>query len=520
MSQDANATPPGGQKSTLMVAIPIMAFMGAFMGVIFGVTLASQYTGCQKRTESEKDKPGTSVGNPNEPPLVFHNSTRSWDPPSLAPEWRDMPLIAPSRDPDKTLLPFSYSAQDRIFQFFYESGPQERRTAFWFENRNPKPVTLQLKGLGCSACSGARLASIPPEVTRAYLQRSALAALPIGAFNPFGVGLADPAADFAHLDWTAYKFSEDRNATYKVRAGPEAPDKWTAQWGILEFTFTVNTSPKIPLWTEFATQVDGTEQIGGHRFEIYFAPSEAFALSQTTLDIGEINPLTPDREYTFLVYSATRGPGSEFNDLDTPACVVQAPPGIDVGKFVEVTKVDRLPNSELLGVAESATKQGKFMKVLSAYRVTVAVRPKVGDARLDIGLMERTVFLTVGGVKPQAVQVTAMVKGSVWLASGKTDVELSFKGKEGLTRYPVELVTEAAGTELAVVEAECLPRFVKYELVKQPDRGGRGYYELKITVPPGRVFGAIDANSIVVIEVKGPNPQRIRIPIKGKGETN
>ena len=35
-------------------------------------------------------------------------------------------------------------------------------------------------------------------------------------------------------------------------------------------------------------------------------------------------------------------------------------------------------------------------RVRSAYRVTVVVRPKVGETRLDIGLMERTVSLTSG----------------------------------------------------------------------------------------------------------------------------
>ncbi len=516
MSRDANATPTGGLKSTLKIAVPIVALMG----VIFGVTFFAQYT--QKPPEVEpKGKPGESGTSRNEPPLVFFASTRVWDPPSLAPEYRDFPLLAPSRDPSKE-LPFSFSMQDRIFQGFYEPGPQERRTAFWFENRNPHSVTLQLKDLGCSACSGGRVAAIPPEVTKAYLHRTALAALPIGPFNAFGVGLADPAADFDKLDWTSHKFSDNRNAAYKVPPAPAVPDKWSAQWGILEFTFIVHPKPVIPLWTEFATQVDGNpEQVGRHRFEIFFSPSEACLVSTPTIDAGEINQLTPDREYTFLVYSATRGPGSEFGDLDLPKCVIQAPPGIDPGQFVEVTKVERLPQHELFDVVREAAKQGRFTKVQGAYRVTVVVRPKIGKARLDIGQMERTVYLTAGDAKPQSVLVSAMVRGPVWLASGKSDIELeTFKGRLGLKEHSIgELLTEAPGTELSIVKADCKPQIVgwEYEVVKKADRGGRGVYDLKITIPPGRQFGAILDNPMIVIEVKGPTPQRMRIPVKGSG---
>ena len=101
----------------------------------------------------------------------------------------------------------------------------------------------------------------------------------------------------------------------------------------------------------------------------------------------------------------------------------------------------------------------------------------------------------------------------------RVDAALGQVGLAGFAGRSIgELVTDAPGMELAVVEGECRPKFIKYEVVKKADRGGRGVYDLKVTVPPGRQFGAILDNPIIVIESKGLNPQRIRIPVKGSGD--
>ena len=97
-----------------------------------------------------------------EPPLRFFTSARHWDPPSTKSEHRPHPLLAPSGDPQNP-DPTSFSLPDRLFQGVYEPSQDHlRRTQFWFENRNSKPVTMQLKGLSCGSCTGGRVAAIPP----------------------------------------------------------------------------------------------------------------------------------------------------------------------------------------------------------------------------------------------------------------------------------------------------------------------------------------------------------------------
>lgn len=515
MSLGATPPPaPGGTKSALKVAVPL----AALVGVVFGITYLAQYT---PTTDDPQPKDGTTPGGPPsaEPPLRFFTSARRWDPPLLAaPGYRHLPLLAPSAvAPPDSAQAFPFSLQDRIFQGFYESDKEKlRATQFWFENRNPNPVVMQLKGVSCSACTGARLAAIPPETTRNLFQHAALSMLPLGAFNGYGVGLVQPAANLTQLSWTQTQFKDDQNATFQVPAAPAPPDRWAPQWGILELTFTVSDNPKLPLTADFATQVQGTgtPQTGGHRFVLMFDVAKPCELSRSVIDAGTLDPLDGDRPYEFLVYSNTRGPGSEFGDLAEPSSLVQAPSGVtDPVKFVEVTKVVRIPEADLAGVTEQLfLDQKRPSKVRAAYRVTVTVRPKVGETRMDLGLMERTVSLTVGTVTQQLL-VKAMVRGAVWLDSDRTEVELkTFRGSMAHTE-DVALTTEKTGVELTVVKDECKPSGFDFILEKQPDRGGQGHYRLKIAVGPNQVFGQI--KGVVVLEVKGPNPQRIRIPFKG-----
>ena len=137
------------------------------------------------------------------------------------------------------------------------------------------------------------------------------------------------------------------------------------------------------------------------------------------------------------------------------------------------------------------------------------------------GNLERLVSVSVPGVSATRVMVLrALVRGAVWVDNDPTEIVLkSFRGATGTTE-DVNLITEKPGMELAVVKDECElvqnkrnPQGFDFVLEKQPDRGGQGHYKLKITVAPGKVFGQFQG--IVVLEVKGPNPQRIRIPFKG-----
>jgi hypothetical protein len=518
MNQDAKpntasnpaATPAAGLKSALKIALPL----ALLMGVVFAITYFSQYTPPSEPGDGKEGGPDAATTQP----LAFFSSTRSWDPPNLSGPYRDYPMSAPSAHPSKFDNPFDYSLQDRLFQGFYEPSPHNQRlVSFWFQNRHPNAVTVQLKRVSCLACSGGKVASIPPEVTRNILQHTAVSMLPSGLFNGLPVGMVGPAAQLERLEWEQHTFLDNPNATFKVKAAPENADGWSPQWGILALTFTVGDNDKSKtLQTQFATAVDGTQIQGTNDFAIVFEGAQPFELSQPVIDAGTLDDLSGDREYPVLMYSSTRGPGSEFGDLAPPTPSYQVPGGGgDPGKFVEVTKVERVPEAELIDVAaEVARQQKRLVKVRAAYRLTVAVHPKVGDARLDIGHLSRTITLT-SGTGLQTMTVKAVVRGAVWLQGDRTEIEVpTFKTSDAVN-HQVRLVTQTTGLKLAVVPDECRPKGFKYELEKLKDDGGQGYYQLRVVVPPGSFSGGA-IRGVVVLEVTGgPNPQRIRIPVNG-----
>jgi hypothetical protein len=60
-----------------------------------------------------------------------------------------------------------------------------------------------------------------------------------------------------------------------------------------------------------------------------------------------------------------------------------------------------------------------------------------------------------------------------------------------------------------------VPEFMKVELEKLPPDPDRGYYQIKIRVPSESKAGPW--GGVVVLELKGPPSQRMRIPVRGKG---
>src|SRR6185312_12783985 len=104
--------------STLKVLVPLVALVG----LVFGVTLLFLYT------PGDEKAPGPVERGTGEP-LTFFTSTRHFDP---RPMWEVYTEMSPP------------TAADHFFPGFFEKN-EKTRTAFWFENRNDKPVAMQLK---------------------------------------------------------------------------------------------------------------------------------------------------------------------------------------------------------------------------------------------------------------------------------------------------------------------------------------------------------------------------------------
>jgi len=478
-------------KSMLKIIVPLVALVV----LVFGVTLLFIYT----PPGDEKDNGQGPKGGAGEP-LTFFTSTRMLDP---RPIWG---VYVDAREP---------TVQDHFFPGYFEKN-DKTQTAFWFENRNDRPVTVQLKAVSCSSCSGGSLAPVPPEAVRTLLQSLAVSGLPQGLVSPLPMGMAAGAwADtVGRLQWQSHKFATT-DWTFTVPAAPKDP--WSpTQLGILSLDF--DTGGKHMLEAIFVSQVQGTNQIADAHIRIVFDVVNPFELAPAALTVGDLTDKSPPLTREFIVYSSTREAGTGDRQLPPPVCSVRMPGGAgEPGKLVAVEPPVRVPEAELPGLAAQASAQGKPVRVTAAYRVPVRITPEAGGDRLDIGLLEREVWVTVPvpNAAERSVKIQGRVTGAVGLRDAKEIAFGPFRGKEGATKKEV-VYTDRPETELEVVADQCRPDFLQVELTRLPPGPDRGYYEIKVTIPPQRQFGTID-RGVVVLQIKGPRPQRVRIPVTGTG---
>ncbi|HEX4607006.1 MAG TPA: hypothetical protein VH092_02255 [Urbifossiella sp.] len=470
-------------KSALKVLLPL----GLLLAVVFVVTIFARHT----PDEVDSGTTGKSEA-PTAKRLVFFTATRKWDP-----------------TPNANL-------QDRAFDGFYEPGETTQATHFWFENRNPGKVTLKVVRVSCSACSGCRVAPIPPDAVRGLLQMAAVSALPIGPVGGCPVGMAGAGAVLnSRLEWQAHAFKDGpSNATYNIPP-PADTDGWSPGWGILELNFKVRPNPSVPLQAGFATVDEANQVVGTDGFSIYFQAAVGVELDKSAIDAGELADNTPAQKHVVTVYSSTRT-ADEIPDL---AVRVDKPGGGEAGPFVTAGKLEPVPEEELDRLAyELSVKAGKPTRVRSAFRVPVTIASKVGDARPDIGRLDRELWVTarVPGMEPRKVSIKAAVTGPLALSGGATEINLgSFKYQDEASETVV-VVCDKPGAVVELVPGASQPDYLQPTLRKLPDAGGRGQWQLTVRVPPGRVQGEL-ADGLVILEMKGPAPQRIRVPVRGRG---
>src|SRR6185295_3829050 len=101
-------------------------------------------------------------------------------------------------------------------------------------------------------------------------------------------------------------------------------------------------------------------------------------------------------------------------DFPAPTVVVFAGPGGETGKFVTTGAPITVPGEQLPSLSAILSERNKRpIKVTAAFRVPVTVSPKAGDARLDIGQLERQIQVTALGADPKPVTVRGTVRGGV-----------------------------------------------------------------------------------------------------------
>ena len=492
-SSQSSAAKSQSGTSPFKTIIPILLMVG----VVFGITFISQYA--PKKKEESKRKTEEVY---DKKVLTFGQSIRVWNPQSF-----DLP--------------------DQIFPGFYEGGPTEYPASFWLENRHAAPVTMQLSTIatGCSKCSSGRFAPIPPEVMDQLFLTTVLSGLPQGLTSglPLGVAATSANLDPARMNWQYHKHSEMAHPQYTIPAAPGSAHLFPYQWGIFELLFKVEGKGK-PLAASYDLKVEGTSLVESATLQVIFEGVDAFDVSPQSIDIGNWSETSDPRTFNIVVYSLTRGPNRkgpyDSGNLEPPSVDVRMPGGIrDLGGFITVGPAVRISEPSELGklMVKLSNAQKKPLKIESAYEFTVTVNPKVGGERMDLGLLERDVLFALPGMKePKTVRLKGMVTGDLELANHRTDIELpSYRVSTGIT-FPVSVIAKHKDAVVTLVPDECRPKFVNYKLTKVNRDENQGYYELSVEIPKDGQAGSW--SGVVVLELKGSRPQRIRIPIRGTGK--
>lgn len=488
-------------SSTLKIAVPLLLLIGA----IFALTLFSQYG-----PRDEEEKPPEAVA--KRKPLQFFTSRRLW-----VPEW-----MLDRNDPEYMT---KLNLQDQIYPFYFEAGETEHKTGFWFANPNPEAVEMRLKAVSCETCSGGQVGILPPDMTKQILQMTAIGTLPTGPVAGLPLGLIAPSALLdprqKKVQWQQHRFDKKELVRYDV-PGVLSGDPWAVQWGILELQFKVRPGAggMGGLVTLMSTNLQGSEERVEERFELGYAAASPFEVDRESIDVGELTDASPSQTNEILVFSMTRATEDLQRNLKA---VIGMPPGVsgEPGPFVTAGEPIALPERELVQLEKKMSAkaaQGENprppVRVQSAFRVPVTVNPKIGKATLDIGRVERLVRFAQGS-EVKLIRVFGTMRGPISLVGAR---EIAFNyftyADEHTLSAPIE--TNRAGLELAIVPELTNPKFLKAELIKQPDIGERGSYKLKVTIPAKEQLGQLK-DGVVVVESKGADSIRLRIPITGHG---
>ncbi len=461
-------------NSTLTLLVPLVVLAG----VVFGVTLLSQYTPREEKEPTPGAASAAAAGGwpENEPALRFRSDMVGWDPTS-----DDLAL--------------------KTFPGFFEPGGTLHHASFWFRNGNAVPVEIRARGVSCSACTSAELALLPATAP-ADVARASLLPLPL----PFPTALpaAAGAKLLAGLQWQPFDFT-DKDKGLVV---PPGPDPKSPQRGVIRVAFTVRPPANSrTLSAYFAALPAGVPAATEYQLKIALTAAPAFEVAPDHLDFGQLSDTGGPWTKEVTVVSSTR-------DLDTfPPPDVSGANG--AGDAVRVGAPAAVTGPAFAALAAEYASQSPPVRVRAAYKVPVTVgRPESGA--FDLGPLDRQLWLSVPNSEPKRVLLTGVVAGDVRPLDGWA-FDLGSFGIRADHSKAFTVRVGKPGVELALVPGESKPDFMKLSLERVPGSADVTDYRVRITVPAGQGAGELPADSMVVFERKGPNPLRLRVPVKGRG---
>ncbi len=330
------------------------------------------------------------------------------------------------------------------------------------------------------------------------------AALPVGfGAVPTFLPMIGAAELLPKLVWT--DFGVDKT-NLKVKIPAAAPGRPT--WGIARVGFRATSIGQNHTAAFYNAEAEGAKEPSVYKFDVSIIGVDSFDVTPKDFAVGELaegaKPLNFDLSYWSVIRNR-----SEL-----------LPPVVRVGgddPFVIVGKPVSMTDEELDALAAKIGEkhQELGLKIQAGYRIPITIRREAPGKLPDIGLFEKEIFVTGPGDRVQKVDVKGRVTGFIWLQDAQ-QVELkSYSGKLG-TETKATIATGKPDLELELLPDETKPRFLQATLSDPKTEPGRKTWTLNLTVPPNQGFQPYWTGS-VVLQTKGPNPQKVRIPVTGHG---
>lgn len=467
--------------------------------VMFGVTVISQFSGSPPVAGTDPGgEGGDETGSITGPPLEFALTEVGYN-----PEAEDQ-LV-------------------RAFPGFFEVSPELNYQSFWFKQPHKRPVQAAVKGRSCTACTSARIGTLPADPLKAYVQqvKDGKVPPPVGPAEAITASLIAAAVSVnSQIQWQEFDFDRPEQSVTLPAVGTDG----TPLTGVFQMIYKV-TGPG-PKTLDVYLGLTVAESAAQMKFSVSSIGMPAFRVipGDGKLAVGDLPEGSAPRTTEVVCWSATRRLAGPGRTLPPPAVAV-----LPRDPFVEVGTPVPVPDADLGRVAASLAQDKVSPPVLSAYRVPVTVHrsrpanaPPGTPPDPDVGPFERKVALTVPGeASAQEVTLSGTVTGLVALTDGRPVDLGSFPSQTGSPPRNLELVSDKPGLRLAVSAAESRPKYVTIKLGEPEDRGGRRFWTLTVSVAPGVALEEFPANSVIVLtaDLGDGQPRRVKLPLKGRAFT-
>jgi hypothetical protein len=481
-------------NSFTRIGLPILLVAG----VVFGITFVMMYSPEEEKTPTG---PGDQVQNPDRQALKFFTTKA---------------IVSTQTSTPKHLWYWDSTIEIGAPGHF----------EFWCANKHDQPVTINVPATNCQ-CAGAEMANVPPDALNEYTVLSAISGSPLLSAlpgSPF-FAMPSPLAALAHvnlsqrLNWLPLYKGENRpEQTIPAASSPTNPQfaivrlAWTGKGeqgpkGISAECWARKGDDKVGSMTVLGAETNVT-----NAFEPLRREGSQWATARD-VSIGELRENGAVKQTIYLA-SFTRPYVLYALESERPT------PCISWTDVVPATEEEFL---SLIAHARGADNTIRRVKSLYKVEVTVRERAEVSTDgkkevhQLDLGPIDRK--LKFAGVEAGSWNLTirGRVLGEITMLhaeDGRIDLA-TFSSDLGASR-DITLFADRAGLDLSLLETETRPNFLQVRLEKRKDLDdGRKQWLLRVTVPKGALHGSLPESSSVVLQTKGANPRRLRIPVRG-----